>query len=90
MVLFITYDFFVNTFVSYSLLAFLVSNFLIDQMAKLWGKDLLIIIKLYLVIFTFYIFNWGLLSASFLVNLAIITGFILIRRVVQGGYFRFN
>lgn len=85
-----TYDFFINSFVSYSLLAFLILNILIDQMSKLWGKELLLLIKLILIILVFYVFNWGILSFNFLFNFICILGFILVRRVVKGGYFRFN
>ena len=88
--LFISYDFFKNNFVGTSLVVFLIVNFAVDQMSKLWGSDLVLNIKFISIFIIFYLFTYGLLSWSALVNFILIILIFGIRKVLTSGYFRFN
>jgi hypothetical protein len=88
--LFISYDFFKNNFVGFSLIVFLFTNFVVDQMSKLWGNELVLNVKFISIFVIFYIFSYGLLSEASLINFIIITSIFIIRKVVNSGYFRFN
>jgi hypothetical protein len=83
-------EFFRNNFVSIPLFIFLVLNFGIDQFSKIWSKEILLILKFVVVYFLYNFYSFGILNYSFLVNTVLIIGLFIIRRVLRGGYIRFN
>jgi hypothetical protein len=87
---FIFYDFFKNNFVGISLLVFLIINSAINQMSKIWDKNLLILIRILAVFLVFYFFNFGYLNISFIINLFLFGIIILFNWTYKSGYFRFN
>jgi hypothetical protein len=83
-------EFFRNNFVSIPLFIFLVLNFGVDQFSKIWSKEILLILKFVVVYFLYNFYSFGILNYSFLVNTVLIIGLFIIRRVLRGGYIRFN
>jgi hypothetical protein len=83
-------EFFRNNFVSIPLFIFLVLNFGVDQFSKIWSKEILLVLKFVVVYLLYNFFSFGILNYSFLVNTFLILGIFIIRRVLRGGYIRFN
>ena len=83
-------EFFRNNFVSIPLFIFLVLNFGVDQFSRIWSKEILLILKFVVVYFLYNFYSFGILNYSFLVNTVLIIGLFIIRRVLRGGYIRFN
>lgn len=88
--IFIFYDFFKNNFVGISLGIYLILNLAINQLSKIWGKEIIIYMKFIITILVFYIMNFGILSSVFLNNLIIFVLIIFLWEVRRSGYFRFN
>lgn len=89
-ILFIFSDFFRNNFVSVALLIFLICNFIINQFSKFWSKEVMLFVNFFVVFLIYNVFSFGILNSSFFGNLFMICIFIVIRRVLKSGYFRFN
>jgi len=83
-------EFFRNNFVSIPLFIFLVLNFGVDQFSKIWSNEILLVLKFVVVYLLYNFFSFGILNYSFLVNTFLLLGIFIIRRVLRGGYIRFN
>lgn len=89
-ILLLTSEFFRNNFVSIPLLVFLIFNFILDQFSKIWSKEVLFIIKFILVFVLYNFYTFGILEFSVFVNICLIILIFVLRRVLKGGYIRFN
>ncbi len=89
-ILLLTSEFFRNNFVSIPLLFFLIFNFILDQFSKIWSKEVLFIIKFILVFVLYNFYTFGILEFSVFVNICLIILIFVLRRVLKGGYIRFN
>lgn len=88
--LLVFYDFFKNSDVGYSLLVFLIANYLIEATSKIWGKGLLSYSKFVALFLIFHFFSSNVLSLNFVWNFLIVVLIIFLREVKKSGYFRFN
>lgn len=88
--LFSFYDLFKNNFVSWGLVIFLGINLVLNQLSRIWGKEILTLIKFFLVYLIFNYLNYGMINLNFLVNTLCILIIFGIRKVIKDGYIRFN
>ncbi len=89
-VLFVSNDFFKNSFVSYSLFIFLAINFVLTQFSKIWSKESLLYLNFLAVFLIYYLFGPGITDFSFALNITLLGLVFLVVRVVKSGFIRLN
>ena len=89
-ILLVASEFFRNSFVGIPLVFFLIINFIIDQFSRIWSKEVLFLLKFFVVFCLYNIYSFGIFEFSVLVNFLLIILIFMLRRVLKGGYIRFN